>query len=110
LPANLRDSVVLDAPRTPAERAATAEACVRNLKIAIPALVDDFQNTTERAYTGWPDRLYVIDRAGKVAYKSPPGPYGFKPQEMEAALKLTLIKSVTGPGGRASIPPWAFGN
>ena len=78
------------APQTPAERAALAEACVRNLKIELPALVDEFNNSTERAYTGWPDRLYVSDRDGKVAHKSAPGPFGFKPAEMEAALRRAV--------------------
>jgi len=30
----------------------------------------------EAAYTGWPDRLHVIDVDGRVAYKSRPGPFG----------------------------------
>jgi hypothetical protein len=29
----------------------------------------------------------VIDRNGRIAYKSKPGPFGFKPSEMEAALR-----------------------
>jgi len=65
-------------------------ACVRKLNIEIPALVDGFDDGVERAYTGWPDRLYVIDRAGNIAFKSAPGPYGFKPADMEAALRRTL--------------------
>jgi type I thyroxine 5'-deiodinase len=32
------------------------------------ALLDDFRDTTEVAYTGWPDRLYAIGRDGRVAY------------------------------------------
>ncbi len=44
-------------------------------------------NGVERAYTGWPDRLYVIDRDGRIAYKSAAGPFGFKPAEVEASLK-----------------------
>lgn len=44
------------------------------------------QNSAERAYTGWPDRLYLIDREGRIAFKSPPGPYGFQPSELEKAL------------------------
>jgi len=32
----------------------------------------------EKAYTGWPDRLYLIDKEGRVAFKSAPGPFGFK--------------------------------
>ena len=52
----------------------------------MPALLDEFGNSTESAYTAWPDRIYLIDRSGKVAYKSKPGPFGFKPDELQAAL------------------------
>ena len=38
-----------------------AGACVRKLGIQIPAVIDQFGNSTEQAYTGWPDRLYLID-------------------------------------------------
>ena len=34
--------------------------CVRNLGIHIPALLDNIDDRTEKAYTGWPDRLYLI--------------------------------------------------
>jgi len=44
-------------------------------------------STTEKAYTGWPDRIYLIDKQGRIAYKSKPGPFGFKPEELEVALK-----------------------
>jgi len=83
---NIEQKVVFASPRNVSEREAVADSCVRNLHIQIPALVDSFANTTEAAYTGWPDRLYVIDRAGRVAYKSRPGPFGFHPAEMETAL------------------------
>jgi type I thyroxine 5'-deiodinase len=49
--------------------------------------MDGFDNMTEKAYTGWPDRIYLIDRQTRVAYKSKPGPFGFKPAELEQALK-----------------------
>ena len=39
---------------------------------------------------GWPDRLYVIDRGGAIAYKSAAGPFGFKPADLEAAIKRIL--------------------
>ncbi len=68
------------------ERCEVAETCVTKLAIEIPALIDDIQNSTEAAYTGWPDRLYVIDREGRIAYKSKPGPFGFKPQEVAERL------------------------
>jgi hypothetical protein len=72
------------------ERCAVAGACVRKLGIEIPALVDGFDDSVERAYTAWPDRLYVLDREGRVAWKSAPGPFGFDPSAAEAALKPLL--------------------
>jgi type I thyroxine 5'-deiodinase len=83
---NVKQHILIASPRGAGERAAVADSCVRNLHIAIPALIDDFRNTTETAYTGWPDRLYAIDRDGHVAYKSGPGPFGFHPKELETAL------------------------
>ena len=84
--ANVRQNVVYATPKSYEERSEIAGACVRNLHLQIPALLDPFDNPTERAYTGWPDRLYVIDRDGRVAYKSKPGPFGFHPGEMEPVL------------------------
>lgn len=84
---NVRDKVVLASPRNEEERGFVAGTCVRKLGIEIPALLDEFGNSTETAYTAWPDRLYVIDAHGKVAYKSKPGPFGFKPDELRAALQ-----------------------
>jgi hypothetical protein len=86
LPVNEKQQVVFASPRDMSERTAVADSCVRKLNIQIPALLDNFENSTERAYTGWPDRLYVIGRDGKVVYKSMPGPFGFHPADMKAAL------------------------
>lgn len=86
LPVNLQQNVVFADAKSDQERAGTAQACVRNLKIAIPALLDTIDNSTELAYTGWPDRLYVIGRDGRVVFKSKPGPFGFKVEPMRQAL------------------------
>lgn len=67
-----------------------ADVCVTRLGIKIPAVVDRFDDSTDIAYSGWPDRLYVIDSNGRIAYKSKPGPFGFKPAEMESALRVLL--------------------
>jgi type I thyroxine 5'-deiodinase len=88
--ANIRQDVVYAEPRNQDERTSLANACVRKLNIKLPAVLDTFDNATERAYTAWPDRLYVIDREGKVAYKSTPGPFGFNPAQAEAVLKKLL--------------------
>ena len=76
------------------QRSELADICVVKLGIKIPAVVDHFDDSTETAYSGWPDRLYVIDADGRVAYKSRPGPFGFKPAEMEEALKRALARPI----------------
>jgi hypothetical protein len=84
---NVRDKIVFASPRDYEERSQVAGSCVRKLGIKFPAVIDAFDNTTESAYTGWPDRIYLIDRTNRVAYKSKPGPFGFKPDDLEKALK-----------------------
>jgi type I thyroxine 5'-deiodinase len=86
MPSNVSEGVLFASPRTDGERNETASACVRKLGIRIPALRDGIANTTERAYTGWPDRLYLIARGGRVAFKSAPGPFGFDPAGLARAL------------------------
>jgi type I thyroxine 5'-deiodinase len=92
---NLKDKVLFASPRNEDDRAFVAGACVRKLGIEIPAVLDEFGNSTESAYTAWPDRLYLIDSSGKVAYKSRPGPFGFKPDDLQAALNKVVGASFT---------------
>ena len=87
---NLEDDVLVKSTMTADERFSTAGLCVKNLGIELPAIVDGPDNRVERLYTGWPDRLYVIDRDGKIASKSAAGPFGFKPAAVEASLKQLL--------------------
>jgi hypothetical protein len=89
---NVKQGVVFAMPKSMGERESVADSCVRNLHIQIPALLDDFSDSTEKAYTGWPDRLYVIDRAGRVACKTQAGPFGFHPEEVEKTLKSMILR------------------
>ena len=84
---NVREGVVFRNPRSDGERFQVAESCVRTLGIHFPALIDGIDNTVERLYTGWPDRLYLIDRDGRIVLKTAPGPFGFQPSELEAAVR-----------------------
>jgi type I thyroxine 5'-deiodinase len=84
---NVQDNVLYANPKTTEERTDVAGVCVVKLGIEMPALIDGADNKVEQDYTGWPDRLYVIDRDGRVAYKSAAGPFGFKPAGVEQTLK-----------------------
>jgi type I thyroxine 5'-deiodinase len=84
---NVKDDVLVASTMTKDDRVAAAGMCMTKLAIELPALIDEVDNKVEQAYTGWPDRLYVIDRDGRIAYKSAAGPFGFKPAQVEESLK-----------------------
>ena len=84
---NVDDEVLIEKPKKFEDRVQTAKSCVANLDIQFPAVVDDLDNSTEKNYSAWPDRLYLIGLDGNVLYKSKPGPFGFKPEELESGLK-----------------------
>jgi thiol-disulfide isomerase/thioredoxin len=90
LQSNIRDKVLFRSPRDEQERASVAGACVRKLGIKFPAVIDGFDNQVEIAYTGWPDRLYFIQRGGRIGYKSEAGPFGFHPADLTLALKQDM--------------------
>lgn len=87
---NVEDGVLFASAETDADRVDTAEQCVLKLAIRMPALVDGIDNAVERAYTGWPDRLYLVGTDGTIRYKSAAGPFGFSTDELERALRLEL--------------------
>jgi hypothetical protein len=99
---NEKDDVLVPSTVSEDDRANVAGMCVLNLGIELPALLDEPDNRVERAYTGWPDRLYVVDRDGRIAYKSAAGPFGFKPAEVEATLVRLLPAD---PDPEARFPP-----
>ena len=87
---NIREHVLLNSTRSLAERTEAASTCVVRSGLRLPAVIDKPDDRVERAYTGWPDRLYLVESNGHVAYKSAAGPFGFEPSELERALKRTL--------------------
>jgi len=87
---NIKDSVVFASPKSEEERALIAGACISKLGIKPAAVLDQFGNATEEAYTAWPDRLYLIGHGGRILYKSTPGPFGFHPEDLAGAIKASI--------------------
>lgn len=88
---NAKVGVEVKQPTTYAERVEVAGQCQQKLKYSMPLLVDEIDDRVGHAYSGMPARLYVIDKAGKVAYKGARGPFGFRPGEMEQALLMLRL-------------------
>ena len=91
---NTKDGVIVNTATTDDEKHENASACVRKLDLKMPALIDGLDNKIQLAYSGWPDRLYLIGRDGRVAFKGPRGPAGFLSPLLEAAIikELGLAK------------------
>jgi hypothetical protein len=90
LAGNRREQIALTDPTSLAERADAAEACALRLRTRLPILLDDVDDAVSAAYGGWPDRLYLIGRDGRVAFQGERGPDGFKPEELAAAIEAEL--------------------
>ena len=86
----------IEDPTTILERVELAKMCTETLGLTIPAVVDEMDDAVSRAYHGWPERLYLIDQNGDVAYRGGPGPFGFDPNGFEAAIRAHLDDAAGG--------------
>jgi hypothetical protein len=87
---NREEGIALVDPVSLSERAAAADACAVRLQTRIPTLLDDVDDAVASAYGGWPDRLYLIGRDGRVAFQGGRGPDGFQPAELAHAIETEL--------------------
>lgn len=86
VPANRRDRVLIATHKTLDDRRAAARTLRESLGLKLPVFVDSLDDTAAKAYAAWPDRIYIVDKEGKIAFRSGPGPAGFIPKDAEAAL------------------------
>ena len=90
MPQNERDKILIKDPTTLAERQEVAEDFAKQFKVSLPILIDTIDDRFEKAFAGWPDRIFVLDARGKIAFKGGPGPRGFKVEEVPPVLKKLL--------------------
>lgn len=86
---------MVEDPIDDAERVAVAKRCINELELVIPTVVDRIDDKVNSAYAGWPERLFLVGKDGKLTYSGGPGPFGFEPDELEAAIRTELAKSAT---------------
>jgi hypothetical protein len=77
-------------PRSLEERRKVAGQCEAAMRYGIRTYVDDMDDAVMRAYAAWPERLYLVDIQGRVAYAGGMGPHGFKPEELKEAMDELL--------------------
>ncbi len=90
---NREQDIAINDPTTDAERSEVAATCAIRLQIRMPVVVDEVDDEIARAFGALPDRLYLIGRGGRVAFRGEPGPFGFKPEALEAAIETELAQA-----------------
>jgi len=78
---NVKDDVCYAQPKTLEQRVAIANDFTRRFKFPLPFGIDDMGNAANDAYAAWPERIYIIDESGHIAYRGGMGPFNYKPQE-----------------------------
>lgn len=100
LKSNEKVGINFKQPRVKSERLELARHCCKKLEITMPMAVDDMDDTVGHLYSGMPDRLYLIDPAGKVAYKGGRGPRHYIPEELEQSIIQLLLDQDAAAKGR----------
>ncbi len=90
---NVQAKISFEQPKTFEERVDVAKEMCSALEFTMPTLIDGIDNKVGDVYSGWPDRLYLVGRDGKIAFQGARGPFGFRPPDLEAAIKKELGKS-----------------
>jgi hypothetical protein len=84
---NLALGLRLPQPAGDEERRAAAAEFVEATGCTIPVVVDGVDDAVSIPWGGWPERIYVLDDAGRVIYRGGPGPFEFRPEELDGVLR-----------------------
>jgi hypothetical protein len=87
---NVQQQILYAQPKTDAERAEVASACQIDMKLEMPVLLDELSNEVDTAWAALPERLYLVDAQGRIAYRGGPGPFQFDPGAWEQAIEAHL--------------------
>ncbi|MFT5376103.1 MAG: hypothetical protein ACI906_002937 [Candidatus Latescibacterota bacterium] len=73
-------------PQTITERRRVAGQCEAAMQYDIGTYVDEMDDAVMTTYAAWPERLYLVDMQGHVAYAGGLGPWGFSPAKLKEAI------------------------
>ena len=73
------------------ERCETAERLISDGVLSMPMLIDDMKNSTDKAYSAKPDRVFLVRSDGRLAVAADRGPRGFSPALKECELWLEQL-------------------
>ena len=105
---NVKDDVCYAQPKTLEQRVAIANDFTKRFKFPLPFGIDDMSNAANDAYAAWPERLYIVDESGHIAYRGGMGPFHYTPAEVREwlATRYGAVKH-EAPKPPAEAPPAA---
>jgi len=111
---NVKEDVCYAQPRNLSDRLAIANDFTKRYHYPLPFGVDGMNNAANDAYAAWPERLYIIDESGKIAYRGGMGPFHYDPAEVRSWLasrygevKHPEAKPAQGDTPKSQNPPTA---
>ena len=90
--ANETEGICYAQPKNLEQRLAIAADFRQRFDYDLPLVVDTMENLANETYSAWPERLYIIDEDGEIAYKGRMGPIGFEPEEVENWLRRRFAR------------------
>ncbi len=111
---NVKDDVCYAQPKNLEQRVAIANDFVTRFKFPLPFGIDDMSNAANDTYAAWPERLYIIDESGHIAYRGGMGPFNYNPAEVRewlagrfGAVPHPMAAPASAPAPVAPVPPAA---
>ena len=83
---------MVEDPIALAERQALAVTCTEFMELGMDGLVDTMDDMVNLTYGGWPNRLYLVGKDGKITYAGGQGPFNYNTGELKAAIEEELEK------------------
>jgi hypothetical protein len=60
-------------------------------------------DVADHLYAGWPERLYIVDESGKLAYCGGMGPFNYHPEEARSWLEKRFGAPAAAPPAQAQL-------
>ena len=87
---NVEEGILFRQHQSYTERETAAQSCSIGLNIGLPVIIEEMDNAIDETYGAAPERLYLVDVDGRVAYHGGAGPHFFDLDEWEQAIEACV--------------------
>ena len=95
---NFKDDVCYAQPKTLPQRVTIANDFIKRFHYPLPFAIDDMDDSANNLYAAWPERIYIVDKDGRIAYAGGMGPFNYRPEEARDWLvKKFRVATQTSP-------------